>query len=272
MPVLEPLVVALGQRPRADERHLAAQHVEQLRQLVERPAPQERADARDARVLADLEQRALLLVVLLELVLQRARRPRCIVRNLRQANGLPPMPGRSERNSTGPRESSLIASAISQQQRRRARGAAAPSRRCRSVRLIDEVDPVEHRRLELEQRQRLAGHELDPVHQDLHRRRRHAHAHAVAVAAVHQLDRLVLREVRIGDQHLVDRVEVALERSPASRSRAGPSLERGVSETKPNGSTSRLLAQRVGHGLDVRARAHEHRPAAVAGGAQQARR
>ena len=36
-------------RARADQRHLAAQHVPEVRQLVERGAPQQRADARDAR-------------------------------------------------------------------------------------------------------------------------------------------------------------------------------------------------------------------------------
>ena len=36
--------VAHGQRARADERHLAAQHVEELGQLVEREAPQEAPD------------------------------------------------------------------------------------------------------------------------------------------------------------------------------------------------------------------------------------
>ena len=41
VPVLEHVVVALGQRARPDERHLAAQHVDQLRQLVEREAPQD---------------------------------------------------------------------------------------------------------------------------------------------------------------------------------------------------------------------------------------
>jgi len=35
VPVLEHLVVALGQRPRAHERHLTAQHVHELGQLVE---------------------------------------------------------------------------------------------------------------------------------------------------------------------------------------------------------------------------------------------
>ena len=37
-------------RPRADDRHLAAQHVDEVRQLVERGAAQQAPDARDARV------------------------------------------------------------------------------------------------------------------------------------------------------------------------------------------------------------------------------
>ena len=54
----EPPALAVGvlrdlhrdRRPRADDRHLAAQDVDQVRQLVERGAAQERADAGDARV------------------------------------------------------------------------------------------------------------------------------------------------------------------------------------------------------------------------------
>ena len=57
-PDREPAALALGvlvdldldRRPRADERHLAAQDVDEVRQLVDRRAPQERADARDPRV------------------------------------------------------------------------------------------------------------------------------------------------------------------------------------------------------------------------------
>src|SRR3954469_19684916 len=41
---------------RADEAHLAAQDVQQLRQLVQRRAAQAPPDARDARVVAYLEQ------------------------------------------------------------------------------------------------------------------------------------------------------------------------------------------------------------------------
>ena len=47
------VVVLLGdQRPRADQAHLAAEDVDQLRQLVERAAAQEPADPGDARIVA----------------------------------------------------------------------------------------------------------------------------------------------------------------------------------------------------------------------------
>src|SRR5947209_4286256 len=39
-------------RARADQRHLAAQHIEQLRKLVNARTTDERADGRDARVVA----------------------------------------------------------------------------------------------------------------------------------------------------------------------------------------------------------------------------
>src|SRR3954447_10862644 len=53
---------ARQRRPRPDERHVAADDVEQLRQLVERVAPQELADASDARVVLHLEQQTVGLV------------------------------------------------------------------------------------------------------------------------------------------------------------------------------------------------------------------
>ena len=43
-----------GQRPRPDQRHLPQQHVEELRELVQRGAPQDASDARDPRVVAQL--------------------------------------------------------------------------------------------------------------------------------------------------------------------------------------------------------------------------
>ena len=58
VPVLEHRVVAERKRPRADEAHLAPQHVHELGQLVDREPAQHAADAGDARIVPDLEQRA----------------------------------------------------------------------------------------------------------------------------------------------------------------------------------------------------------------------
>src|SRR5581483_2801916 len=66
VPVLELHEIAQRQRPRPDERHLAAQHVQHLRQLVDRVAPQHAADRGDARVVLDLEKRPRRLVRRLE--------------------------------------------------------------------------------------------------------------------------------------------------------------------------------------------------------------
>ena len=56
-PAALPLVVALDlvaeRRARADDRHVAADDVPELRQLVDREPPQDRADARDPRVALD---------------------------------------------------------------------------------------------------------------------------------------------------------------------------------------------------------------------------
>ena len=97
MPLLEPVEVALRQRPRADERHLAAQHVEQLRQLVEREAAQRATDPRQARILAHLEEGAAGLVALLEVALAAlgALDHRAELQAGERARA--PMPGRIER-------------------------------------------------------------------------------------------------------------------------------------------------------------------------------
>src|SRR5947209_1768167 len=66
MPVVELDVVAQRQRARADERHLAAKHVEDLRQLVDRVPAQEAPDPRHTGVVLDLEERTRGLVDRLE--------------------------------------------------------------------------------------------------------------------------------------------------------------------------------------------------------------
>ena len=63
-------------RPGPDDAHLAAQHVPELRDLVDRQLAQEPADPGDSRVVADLEQRPV------ALVLDRSARP-CAARRRR---------------------------------------------------------------------------------------------------------------------------------------------------------------------------------------------
>ena len=113
------------------------------------------------------------------------------------------MPRRIERNTIGPREDSRTRDHDREQQGTQQN---QQQRRAHDVEgaLQREVDALEDGRAELEQRHRLARHELGAMDQDLHRRRREPHAHAALMAAVDQLDGLHLREVGIGDDHLVD--------------------------------------------------------------------
>ena len=136
--------------------------------------------------------------------------------------------------------------------------------------LQHEVDSLEHGGLELEQRHRLARDELDPVHEDLHRRRRDAHADARAVAAVHQVDRLLLREIRVRDQDLVDLVEAVLERVERPEVAEAVLRTRGERD-EPDGVERRVGAatEGVGDGVDLVALADDHRAPPVAGGPQR---
>ena len=53
--ISEEVPVVSGQRPWTDQGHVAQQHIDQLRQLVDRGAPQELADLEDPRIILDLE-------------------------------------------------------------------------------------------------------------------------------------------------------------------------------------------------------------------------
>ena len=73
MPVLEQAVVPERQRPRPHEAHLAAQDVDDLRNLVQRETPQDPPHPGDPRVVSDLEQRPAGFVRCLELRLPLGR-------------------------------------------------------------------------------------------------------------------------------------------------------------------------------------------------------
>src|SRR5437773_2772579 len=61
--------IAHRQRARADDAHVAEQHVDELRQLIHAGLAQPTTDARDARIFANLENRAGLFVQVLEFFL-----------------------------------------------------------------------------------------------------------------------------------------------------------------------------------------------------------
>ena len=141
-----------------------------------------------------------------------------------------------------------------------------------NVRLSRVLDPLEHRRAQREQRHRLAGHELRAVDQDLHRRRRDVDGDAALVAEVDEIQRPLLREVGVGDDHLVDplgREHLGELVEPAERAQAvlGPRRERDVADDLD--LRPRPAAERVGDLLDVLARADQQRPPPVAGLLQQ---
>ena len=140
-----------------------------------------------------------------------------------------------------------------------------------NVALDGEVDALEDGRAQLEQRDRLAGHELRLVGEDLHRRGRDADGHAAAVALVDQLDGPILGKVGVGDDHLVDVGALEhrgqlLDRTQRAQPVVGPRVERDVA-----GELEALagVGERVRDRLDVLARADEDGPPVVAGGAQQ---
>ena len=114
--------VGLEERPRADERHVAGEHVVQLRQLVETPAPNDATEPRDARIGGNLEQpRIVVLVERRPTASCSCSAPSRIVRSLSMRNVRPPNPTRVCAKSAGPRESSLTSSA-------RTQPSAAPAR------------------------------------------------------------------------------------------------------------------------------------------------
>src|ERR687887_1129550 len=60
--------LALERRPRTDQAHLAADHVHELRQLIEAESPEQLSDAGGPRILADLEEWTVGLVQVLDRV------------------------------------------------------------------------------------------------------------------------------------------------------------------------------------------------------------
>src|SRR5437763_3209233 len=202
VPVLELLVVAQRQRARADQAHLAAQDVEKLRYLVKREPAQQRADRRNSRITAHLEQRPARLVLPLEVRLVLGgvgvHRPELehVELALAEADAaiaVEDRPGRGQRH-TG----------RDQQPERQA---------CNEdSRADDEVEGAlehplparEHRRVHLEQRHALAGDVVGALDEELRRLRRDLDLDAPAVRLLDRLEQLALVELRVGEEQLGD--------------------------------------------------------------------
>ena len=105
-------------RPRTDQAHVAFDHVEQLRQLVEAEAAEPSADARDPGIVTKLEHDIVDPVGRPAARRPHDRRPTRIVRNFIMVNGFPRSPIRRCRYSTGPGEVIFTAIAMPDEQRR----------------------------------------------------------------------------------------------------------------------------------------------------------
>ena len=203
MPVLEQLVVAQRQGPRPDEAHLPAQDVDDLRQLVDRESPQHATDARHARVVPDLEQRARRLVVVLELLLLRRprRRPSCGTSasrtraRRRRSGGRRRRRGRASRASSPARRAaraagrSTIRRALTQDVEGRA-SRASPTRRGSAGRSSNSGTPCPAT--------------YSPfADEQLGRVRGEAHPDAVPVSLLDDVENGALVEVGLGEDQLV---------------------------------------------------------------------
>ena len=204
VPVLEQRVVAQRQRPRADEAHLAAQDVEHVRDLVEREAPQEPPDARHARVVADLEQRAARPRSRAPARPAGSAAPATIVRNLSIPNSLlAETDARGRGRRPGPREVELDRRPRS---RARAAGRSATTsrrRRGRTSRLTAQSVPAKTGGRSSNSGTPWPGTYSPRWIEQLGRLRRDPHLHARAVRVLDDLEQLAVRVVRVGDDQLV---------------------------------------------------------------------
>src|SRR5687767_11966940 len=201
VPRLELVVVAQRQGSRADQAHLAGEHVQYLGQLVERELPQEAADAGDARVLADLEESSRRLVVLFErhLLLGSALHHRPELEHPELATGDPDPPVAVEH---GPARVELDGQRDQEPDRETDDDDDAADHEVEGA-LDEPVGPGEHGRPQLEQGRSLTRHVLASLNQELRRLGGEANLHTRAVRRLDDLEHGRLVEVALGEDQLV---------------------------------------------------------------------
>ena len=171
---------------------------------------------------------------------------------------------------TGPREDSRTASAISASS-----GESTSSRNAETtmsnVRLTKKSTPSKTGGRSSNSGTDAPGHELRALDEDLHRRGRDAHGDAALMARVDEVDRELLGEVGVGDDHFLDAVDVEHAGhvlDPAQRAQPVVRTRRERDEADHLHRRVHLIGERVRDVLDVTPGADQHRSAAVAGGAQ----
>ena len=228
--LLGPAAAAAGfvdpQRPRPDQAHLAAHHVEELGHFVEAPLAQHSAHARDARVALDLEHGSRILVQLGQVVAQLLGLG---VHGAQLED--------AERHAAAPH-------ALLPEEHRPARVEFDGERKQADQRQGDGREHAAHQQVEdalddgVEARHLDVGHveqgdALDVVHgglraQDLEQARHDVHAHAAVGAGAHHVEDLLVASARESDddpsyvvavEHVVRGLRGAPRPAPAAGSR-----------------------------------------------------
>src|SRR6266568_821363 len=262
VPRKELLVVADGKRPRADQRHLAPQDIQHLRQLVERETTQESPDGRYTRIVLDLEERTGGLVVSLERALAGGRvgvhrpelhHPERLLSEPDAPVAIEHRAARAELDRNGHREPERQAG--DDDQARHDEVEAPLQRPFRSC---------ERGRAQLEQRRALAGNVFGTLQEQLGGARRDLYLGSEAVRILDELEELALGEATIRHDELVDvvlpqdawhRVEATQHAQVAGVATRSDRAEELVANPTAIGS------ERAPQSRQLFALADEHRPA-----------
>ena len=181
--------------------HLALQHVEDLRDLVEREAAEEPPDARDPRVLTDLEECALRFVLVLELGLELgcARDHRAELQHRKVAL--------SDTDAAIDEEDRTARIELDRKRDERPYGKPDHDDERTDEKVESALDrPVpasEHGWTQLEERRTLARDVLATLHQELRRVGREPHLDPLAVRQLDDLEHRPLGKVGLREDQLV---------------------------------------------------------------------